>query len=319
MKYGRLPGIAKDVSRIVQGGMMLNTKNEDKGFALLDAVFEVGCNTVDMAHVYGNGDCERVLGNWIVQRGLRDRIVILDKGAHHDGRGRRVTPNDIAADLGDSLERLQTDYIDLYMLHRDDETVPVGPIVEALNEHRDAGRIRAFGGSNWTAARLREANEYAENRGLTPLVASSPQFSLAEQLEEPWENCVTITGEANEADRDWYRTSRLPLFCWSSLAGGWFSGKMKRESGGKKKSLCMRCYGSEENWQRAERAQELGQERGLSMAQVALAYVLNQDFDVFPLVASYSREECEANAAALDVALSVEEMAWLDLRRDSLP
>ena len=319
MKYGRLPGIGKDISRIVHGGVMLSTRDEEAGFALMDAVFEMGCNCIDLAQVYGNGDCERALGNWVARRGLRDGVVILDKGAHHDGRGHRVTPSDIASDIADSLARLQTDYIDLYLLHRDNPAVPVGPIVESLNEHKEAGRIHAFGGSNWTVARLREANAYAESHGLTPFVASSPHFSLAEQLAEPWENCVTITGESNAADQSWYREAQFPLFCWSSLAGGWFSGQITRENQGEKKwSSCMQCYGSEANWQRAERARELGGQRGLSMAQVALAYVLRQGFDVFPLVASYSREEFEANVAALDVMLGDDEIAWLDLRRDSL-
>ena len=82
--------------------------------------------------------------------GDRDQIVILTKGAHFNQDRNRVTPFDITSDLFDSLVRLRTDSIDLYLLHRDDPTVPVGPIVEVLNEHKEAGRICAIGGSNWT-------------------------------------------------------------------------------------------------------------------------------------------------------------------------
>ena len=283
MKYARIPGIDKDVSRIVQGAIMLDSETEAENFALFDAIFDMGCTTFDTAHVYGSGESERVLGRWIARRGIRDRAVILDKGAHLNQDRRRVTPFDIAADVHDSLARLQTDYIDLYLLHRDDPGVPVGPIVEALNEHQTAGRIHAFGASNWTAARIAEANAYAAAHGLTPFAVSSPHFSLARQIEEPWPECVTITGEDNADQRAWYAAQGMPVFCWSSLAGGWFSGRLERANTAEHAdTLYMRCYGCEDNWQRLERARELGRERGLSEAQIAFAWVLRQPMDCFP-------------------------------------
>lgn len=318
MQYGQISGVTKPVSRIIQGGVMLHSEDEAAGFALMDAVFALGCNTIDTAHVYGDGDCERVLGRWIASRGVRDKVVILDKGAHHNADRKRVTPYDITADVFDSLARLQTDYIDLYLLHRDDPSVPVGPIVEVLNEHRAAGRIHAFGGSNWTVDRIVAANAYAREHGLVPFVASSPHFSLAEQIEAPWDDCVTITGAANEAQREWYRREYFPLLCWSSLAGGWFSGRLTRENADEHAdTLYMRCYGREDNWRRLERARELGRERGLSAAQIALAYVFHQGFDAFPLVAAYTLEEFAASAAALDVTLTDQEAAWLNLREEA--
>ncbi len=317
MKYGRLPGLDKDISRLVQGGMMLNTKEQEAGSDLFDAVFALGCNTFDTAHVYGNGDCERALGHWINTRGIREQVVVLGKGAHHNAKRKRVTPADIASDIHASLGCLKTEYIDLYLLHRDDPSVPVGPIVEALNEHKEAGRIRVFGASNWTVDRIVEANVYAEEHGLTPFALSSPHFSLAEQLEEPWDDCITITGEAAAEQRAWYAREQFPLFCWSTLAGGWFSGRLTRENQAEHANeLYMRCYGCDANWQRLERATELGRERGLTAAQVALAYTFLQGFDVYPLVAAYVPEEFEASAAAADVVLSDGEVAWLDLRAD---
>lgn len=318
MKYGAIEGLDKPVSRLVQGTVMLHPKTEPENLALLDAVFEAGCNTFDSAHVYGNGECERVFGRWIKSRNIREKVVILDKGAHHTQDRKRVTPFDITADIHDSLARLQTTYIDLYLLHRDDPSVPVGPIVEILHEHRAAGRIRAFGGSNWTVARLREANEYAERHHLTPFAVSSPHFSLADQIEAPWEDCITITGEAQEADRAWYVQTQFPLFCWSSLAGGWFSGRLTRANqADHAKELYMRCYGCEKNWQRLESAESLGRKRGYSAAQIALAYVLNQPFQVFPLVAAYTPEEFKSSAAALEIALSPQDK--IDLERGGIP
>ncbi|NQT52881.1 aldo/keto reductase, partial [bacterium] len=166
MEYGEVPGVGKPVSRLVLGTMIINAGEMERSAALLDDAVAVGCTTLDTAHVYGGGNSERAIGQWMDARGNRDAIVVLSKGAHPNQDRRRVTPFDIAADLHDSLARLRSDYIDLYLLHRDDPDVPVGPIVEALNEHRAAGRIRAFGGSNWTHTRIAEANAYADAHGL---------------------------------------------------------------------------------------------------------------------------------------------------------
>ena len=111
----------------------------------------------------------------------------------------------------DSLARLRTDYVDLYLLHRDDPELPVAPIIDALARHQAGGRIHACGGSNWSPARIRAANEYAEQHGLPPLRASSPNFSLAVQRRAPWPECLSISGPAGAADRAWYRRAEMPL------------------------------------------------------------------------------------------------------------
>ena len=316
MQYVSLPGLTKELSRIVQGTVMLSSRKESEGFALLDAVFEAGCNSFDTAHVYGNGDVERVLGRWINSRGIREKVVILDKGAHYNQDRKRVTPFDITADIHDSLARLQTDYIDLYALHRDDVTTPVQEVVRSLHEHKRAGRIGIVGGSNWSAKRIEAANAYAATLQLTPFTFSSPHFSLAEQVEPPWDDCISITG-GHAAEREWYVQNRMPVFCWSSLAGGWFNGRVSRATIEEKKNADIaRCYNSEANWKRLERATELGKNMGASAAQVALAYTLHQPFDAFPLVAAYSGEEFKACTAALDISLSKGELAWLNLQVD---
>ena len=314
MKYGQVPGIDKPVSRLVQGSVMLTAENEAEGFALLDAVFEQGCNTFDTAHIYNGGDSDRVLGRWMAARGNRERVVVLGKCAHHNADRKRVTPFDITADLYDVLARMKTDYLDLFVLHRDDPDVPVGPIVDILNEHKRAGRIRAFGGSNWTAARIAAANAYATDHGLTPFALGSPHFSLAEQIEAPWDDCITITGTAQAQQRAWYRETQCPLFCWSSLAGGFFSGRLTRANQDEHaETLYLRCYGCEANFQRLERAESLAKKRGITLTQVALAYVLNQPFNLFSLVAAFTPEEFPGLVPALDIVLSQEELAWLNL------
>ena len=318
MDYGTVPGITKPVSRLVQGTVMVNSAEWEASAALLDGVFELGGTAFDTAHVYRGGDNERTVGRWIRERGLRERIVLIGKGAHHSPDRRRVTPFDITADLYDSLARFQTGYIDLYLLHRDDPSVPVGPIVETLNEHHAAGRIHAFGGSNWTHTRVAEANEYAYAHNLVPFVASSPNFSLAEQVREPWAGCISISGPGGEAARQWYAEQGLALFTWSSLAGGFFSGRFRRDNlaqftEGLDKT-CVDSYAYEQNFQRLDRVAQLAGEKGLSVPQVALAYVLSQPLNIFALVGCATPDEFRANAEAAAVRLTPKEMAWLDLR-----
>ena len=320
MQYGHLPGIDKPISRLVQGTVMIGSREPEKSFALLDAVFELGCNTFDTANTYGGGDNERTVGRWIREGGIRDKVVIIGKGAHPKGSGPRVTPLDITADLHQSLSRFRTEYIDLYLLHRDDPTAPVSGIVGILNEHLKAGRIRAFGGSNWSHERIAQANEYARKKDLTPFVASSPNLSLAVQRQAPWEGCVSISGPEGATAREWYEQEGIALFPWSSLGGGFFSGRFTRDNldtftEGLPK-LCVECYCTEENFRRIDRVRELADDKGLSVPQVALAWVLNQPMEIFPLVGCATGDEFKTNVKALDVKLTPQEIAWLDLQAE---
>lgn len=318
MEYGNVGGLDASPSRIVQGTMMLSMEFLDEGLRLCDAAFEAGCNTFDTAHVYGGGDCERVLGEWINRRGIRDQVIVIDKGAHPNADRDRLHAFDIASDLYDCLARLQTDYVDLFLLHRDDPAMPVGPMVEALNEQQQAGRIRAFGASNWTHERLEEANAYAASRGLAPFVASSPHYSLAVQLEPAWGGCVSLTGPDAADARAWYAANGMPVFVWSSLSRGFLSGRHTRASlaalSEEEDELLIRCYRCEENIVRMERAAELAARKGVNLPQIALAYVLAQPLNLFALVGGQTPDEVRANVAALDVVLTAEEAAWIDLR-----
>lgn len=318
MEYGRVEGVEKRISRLVQGTVMLSAEEVEASIDLLDEIYALGCNSFDTAHVYAGGQAERVLGEWMERRGNREEVFILSKGAHHNADRRRVTAFDIASDLHDSLARLRTDYIDLYLLHRDDPSVPVGPLVEALNAHCAAGRIRAFGGSNWTVERIAEANAYAGDRGLKPFVASSPNFSLAEQVEAPWAECLSISGPQGESARAWYGETQMPVFTWSTLAQGFFSGRLTRanfeELREELPESCIRSYCHERNFKRLDRAFELAREKGKSVPQIALAFVLGQPLNLFTLIGCASGDEFRANLEALEIKLTPEEMAWLDLR-----
>ena len=321
MEYGKIAGVEKPISRLVQGTIPLSEADQSGSFALLDAVYALGCRTFDTAYSYGAGEKERVLSAWLADRGVRDEVVILGKGAHPEGGRARVTPEDITNDLNESLRRLHTEQIEIYVLHRDNPDLPVGPIVEVLNEHHRAGKIGVFGGSNWTHERVCEANEYAAANNLVPFGVSSPNFSLAEQVQPPWAGCITVSGPVGEAARAWYREQGIPLFTWSSLAGGFFSGRFSRTNLDQFSThldeVCIKAYCYEQNFQRLDRARELATERGLTIPQIAMAYVLAQPDNIYPLVGCTTGEEFRQNAAALDLKLTEGELAWLDLRADA--
>jgi aryl-alcohol dehydrogenase-like predicted oxidoreductase len=231
MQYGEIAGVKKPVARIIQGTTMIGSDlNESESFALLDQVYELGGNTLDTAHVYSGGNSERVIGRWLSTRGLLEKVVIITKGGAHSQDRRRMTPFDISTDLFDSLARLKTDHIDLYLLHRDDPDLPVEPIIHALNEHQQAGRIHAFGASNWSHQRIEAANNHAQANGLASFVASSPQYSLADSHAEPWPLCLSISGDEGTAARGWYAKTHMPLLVWSPLASGFFSGRFQRDN-----------------------------------------------------------------------------------------
>ncbi len=323
MEYGSVPGIEKPISRLVQGTVMVRSERYEESCRLLDAVVEMGCTAFDTAHGYGGGDNERTVGRWVREAGVRDKVVIIGKGAHHNQDRQRVTPYDITSDLHDSLARFKFDYIDLYLLHRDDPSQPVGPIVEVLNEHKRAGKINAFGGSNWSAARVQEANAYAAAHDLEGFSASSPNFSLAVQVKEPWPNCISISGPQGQGDRAFYEQTQMPLFTWSSLAGGFFSGRIRRENMAQQveylDKLAVESYCSDENFERLDRAEQLAAEKGLTIPQIAMAYVMNAPMNIFALIGSRAPQEFQANLEASALRLTPEEIAWLELATDARP
>ena len=213
MKYRRFEPLDCELSQLVLGTTVYRDEREDAPLELLDAWLELGGTIIDTGREYGMA--ERIVGRWLRDRGVGDEMAILSKGAHQDAVRRRVTPADIAADLHESLAELGRDAIDLYLLHRDDPAVPVGPIMESLNEHRQAGLIRAFGASNWTTERLAEANAYAAAHGLEGFSCASPSLNLARQNEPAWPDCLSA---ADVESRGWYTRTGLPLFAWSAQA-----------------------------------------------------------------------------------------------------
>lgn len=324
MQYGKIEGIDKPVARLVQGTVMLTAGDRDGNFRLLDALFESGYNTFDTAHGYGAGVCEKELGAWVADRGLRDQVVILTKGAHpYEGEPDRVAPEFIRRDLEESLERLQTDHVEIYMLHRDSPDCPVDEIVDVLDEYRSKEVVGVVGGSNWRAERVKAANAYAAAHGKAPFTVSSPQFSAAEMIKEPWPGCISVSGQQGEADRAWYDETGISLFTWSSLAGGFLTGRFRRENLDSFTDYyavnTIGAYAYESNFQRLDRVLALAADRGVSPAQIAVAYVLSSNKRYHAIVANWKVDEIAVNAAAVNIVLCDEEIAWLEMKREEKP
>lgn len=297
-----IPGLSKPASVVALGFEDFRTFSS--GSILLDAFFEVGGNLFDTGYVYGAGYTETLLGQWLKNRGVREQSVIIAKGAHSP----LCYPDVIGKQLAQSLDRLQTDHVNIYFMHRDNPDVPVGEFVDAMDAEAKAGRIRGpFGGSNWTMARMDEAIAYAERTGKQKPGALSNNFSLAEMLEPIWAGCITSSTDDWKA---WLTKRQMPNFAWSSQGRGFFTDRAGRDK--QDNEELVRVWYSEKNFGRRDRAIELAQRLGKSPIHVALAYVLAQPFPSVPLIGPRTLDELEDSLKALDIKLSAEDVAWLD-------
>jgi aryl-alcohol dehydrogenase-like predicted oxidoreductase len=308
LEYITISGLDKPLSRLFFGTSRRDQNIMDM-IPLLDQYVSLGGNVLDTAMFYGNGESEKAIGMWMQERGNRDQVVVLTKGCHPtEHESNRVTPEHITQDLIGSLRRLNTDFVDIYLLHRDDPSHPVGPLMETLNEHISSGRIKTIGTSNWTWQRIEEANEYADKYGLQGFAASSINLSLAKPLEPLWPGCIS----ADEETCLWHKKTGFPLLSWSAQARGFFSGNFSQDN--LSDPYMVKVYYCEDNWERYRRAQLLAEQKGVTVPQIALAYVLNQPYPTCSVVGSFTAEELSSNVDATRIKLTPEEVCWLDLQ-----
>ncbi len=306
MVYGRLPAIEVDASRIVMGVATQRTWAEVA--VMLDDFFERGGRCFDTAWIYGSGRSEQMLGAWVRSRGVRDQVVIIDKGAHTP----LCDPDHLSEQILQSLERLGVDHIDLYLMHRDNPRFGVGDFLTVLEEHRRAGRLRAYGASNWTLERLDEARRWAGGHDAQGFTAVSNNLSLARMVNPPWAGCVDARGDAW---RRWLVETKTPLLPWSSQAQGFFARAHSEDASDPELA---RCWYAGDNFERLARAKELARARGVEPTAVALAWVLQQPFQTFPLIGPHTPGEARTSLEAVGLQLSAEELAWLDEGKDGL-
>jgi len=298
LKYAKVPHFPRPISRLVLGSMALSSAEMTRSTELIEAFVAAGGNAIDTAHIYGP-DKHKVVGEFLRANG-RESLIVMDKGCH-PYQQKRVTREDMASDIRESHERLGVGRTEFFVLHRDDPDVPAGEIIEWLNEHKAAGRIDGFGGSNWSCERIEAANRYAEEHGLQGMSLSSPNLALATPIEPMWAGAYSVTRE----DRDWFERTGFPLFSWSSGAGGFFAG-LDTDN-------VKRVYVNESNLARRDRATELARRYGATPTQIAVAWTLNQPLNVFAIVGPKTAAEWAENLAALNLTLTPDELNYLEM------
>jgi aryl-alcohol dehydrogenase-like predicted oxidoreductase len=259
---------------------------------LLDRFYAGGGRALDVANVYRDGEAEQAVGRWLSSRRSADDVVLYAKGCHPP----YCEPALVAAELDKVCRLLRRDRIDVFVLHRDDPSLPVSAFADALLEQIGAGRIGGFGVSNWTVSRLRELQAYLDRIGEDGLVAFSNHFSLAEMVEAPWPGCLAV----DKQDLFGLADADVRILAWSSLATGFFAGRDPAS------------WDSPGNRARRERATELAEELGTSAVAVALAYVFHQPDYVLPVVGTTSEAHLDEALAASELRLSMAQLEWLE-------
>jgi predicted dehydrogenase/aryl-alcohol dehydrogenase-like predicted oxidoreductase len=297
-----IEGVGKPVARLIMG--VDNQNVMPHASVVFDDYFERGGNAFDTAHVYGEIR-SRLLGRWIQVRGIREQVVVIAKGAHTP----HCNPNALTAQLKQQLDWLGTDYADLYLMHRDNPDIPVGEFVDVLNQHLREGRIKAFGGSNWSLERVKKANAYAKRKGLRGFTAVSNNLALAEMVKPVWDGCLHVHDAASRA---WFKKTQIALLSWSSQARGFFVPDRAHPDKQGDRSLVESWY-SEDNFKRQARAIEVAKRYGVEPIAVALAWVLCQPFPTFALIGPRTVRETGSSLPALDVRLTPKEMKYLNM------
>jgi aryl-alcohol dehydrogenase-like predicted oxidoreductase len=317
MQYRKIANTPLDVSGICLGGVALSAPDDLAGvFSLLDHYTEWGGNMIDTANVYGKwfpgnrSTSERNIGAWLHRRNRRHDVLIASKGGHPDLSAMavpRLTKADVARDLDESLQNLQTDFIDLYWLHRDDPAQPVEAMLDYLGGFVREGKIRAFGCSNWQPGRVAEAMRLAAAQKIPGFCANQLMWSLAVPNREALGDMVAM----DEANRALHKESQLPVFAYMSLANGLFS-KLADGTLNALDGRLRKLYENEANLARFDKARRLAGELGVSATAVSVCYLLNQkDFLTIPIAGCRTVSQLEDIMAAADVVL--DEATLLDL------
>ncbi|MDE2436187.1 MAG: aldo/keto reductase [Sphingomonadales bacterium] len=307
------------VSQLCYGTNMLGTAiDQGRSNEILDAFVALGGNFIDTARMYGDwipdapsGASERAVGAWLKTRNRND-VVIATKGGGMDLRKGdwmpRVSPECIAQDLAESLDHLQIDAIDIYFLHADNEAVPVAPLIDALLSAQEAGTIRYFGASNWSAARIAEANAYAASLGKRGFTVSETFWGLA----VPDVAASAQQGYVHyyEGEYEALHAAGLPILAYAAQSGGYFT---KLEKGGVDAlpDQLKTRYANPVNAARLAAARAVAGDHGVSINEVVLAYLVNQPLQTVPIFGGSSPEQVAESAKAAALKLSTEELARL--------
>lgn len=316
----KIKGLETPVSQLIMGTAWLDFNQDEKVMeATLDAYVAAGGNMLDTGRFYGGGAAEKILIKWLDRTGLRRKLLFTSKAGHyfvnekneHFPEVPRVKPECITEDLNHSLSNLGLDHFDVFMMHRDNLEVPVAPLIDRLEEHHREGKIRAYGLSNWTLPRIREAQAYAESKGYQGISTVSPSYSLATVHTPRWAGCEYVNDDYALS----FKNTGVTILPWGSQGGGFFSETWTRENA---PAGFTDCYFNQENEEKLKRAKELGQKHQAAPVNIALAYLLNQGLSIAPIIGPRNAGELADTLRALAIKLSPAEIEYLALRKDSL-
>lgn len=311
----RLPGTPLTVSPLCLGGVPFgNTISEIETFALLDRFVALGGTFLDTARIYSDwvpGEkhrSERILGDWLATRRNRPQLVIATKGAHPfiETPGKpRTSATELRDDLEGSLRTLRTDVIDLYWLHRDEPARPVEEFIDALNGFLRAGKIRAFGASNWTTVRLRAANAYAKQSGQQGFTANQPYWCLGVAQSRPpgFSGYVKYDAEMHR----FHQETGMAVVPYTAQANGFFSKLARGDTG-----LAQHIFHVPANLAAGRIVIDLAAQKRVAPSAIVLAYVWSRPFPVVPIIGSRTIAQLEDCFAALGCRLTSAELASLE-------
>ena len=320
MEYRTLGGSGTAVSTLALGTMTFGAETDEEGaHEQLDRFVDAGGSLVDTADVYSAGASEEIVGRWLGKQpdAVRDQVVLTTKGRFPTGDG----PNDaglsrrhLSRALDASLRRLGVDGVDLYQVHAYDPWTPLEETLTFLDDAVRAGKIHYVGLSNFTGWQLQRAADVAEFRRLARPVTLQPQYNLLVR-EIEWE--IVPAAQANG----------LGLLPWSPLGGGWLTGKYRRDerpSGptrlGDDPNRGVEAYDGrsrvQRTWDVLDAVRAVADARGVSMAQVALAWLADRPAVTSVILGARTTSQLDDNLAAAGLHLSPEETARLDAASD---
>ncbi len=311
MKRVTLGQSSIEIAPIVFGGNVFGwTADQQQSFKLLDACVEQGINMIDTADVYsawapGNsgGESETVIGNWLQQSGKRDQVVIATKvGMPLPSGSGGLAKQHIINSVEASLKRLQTDYIDLYYAHKDDESVAFDETFAAFLQLQDEGKVRAIASSNYSASRLQQALQFTQQNNLKGFVAHQPEYNLFDR--------AGYEGELEEVCQQF----GLGVVTYFSLASGFLSGKYRNAEDlqQSKRADFVQKYLTPRGLAILDVLTEVAQQHQVSAATVALAWIIARPSISAPIASATSIEQLQQLCAAASLQLSAAELQQLN-------
>ncbi len=307
----RLGRTSLEVTPLCFGGNVFGwTADKATSFALLDAFLDAGCNFIDTADGYSRwveghkgGESETILGEWFKARGNRDKVVLATKIGCDMGPGRQgLSRQRIVAGVEDSLRRLQSDYIDLYQTHFDDEATPVEETLEAYGSLVKAGKVRFIGTSNMSVARLQESLAASHSHDFPRYETLQPEYNLCERQRFESDYAPLCAKE---------QIGVIPYF---SLAAGFLTGKYRSQADLEGRARAARAgrYMNDRGLRILDALDGVAAERGATPAQVALAWLMARPTVTAPIASATSLAQLEELVGALDLTLPSEAMVKLD-------